>query len=55
MPRFLKTYGERNSNTNYLRHLVALNLEIVQLRGVVPPFFSRMQEALPGDEWLRDL
>lgn len=32
----VKIYGERNTGTNYLSRLIAINLHIRQLRGIVP-------------------
>ena len=55
MQRCIKLYGERNSGTNYLSNLLALNLDIQQLRGVVPDCFGALQRLLPGREWLCDL
>lgn len=51
----LKIYGERNTGTNYLGQLIALNLDVEQLRGVVPKRIKRMQRFLPGEETVRDL
>jgi hypothetical protein len=51
----IKIYGERNTGTNYLGRLIALNLNVRQLPDVVPPFISKLQKLLPGDEILRDL
>ncbi len=51
---WIKLYGERNTNTNYLSKLIELNLDAPQLRGVVPRFVLRLQERLPGDERIRD-
>lgn len=51
----LKVYGERNTGTNYLGQLLKLNIEVKQLRGVVPRWLHLLQVALPGHEWLRDL
>ncbi len=55
MNKRLKIYGERNTGTNYISKLIALNLEVEQLSGVVPDFLLRLCKYLPGDEWLRDL
>lgn len=54
MAAVLKVYGERNTGTNYLDRLIALNLDVVQLPGVVPAWVMQLQEAAPGHEWLRD-
>jgi hypothetical protein len=55
MSELIKLYGERNTNTNYLEKLIELNLEAKQLIGVVPSSIRRLQENLPGDEWLKDV
>lgn len=55
MPKLIKLYGERNTNTNYLSQLIRLNLDAGELRGVVPAEVMSLQSRLPGDEWLRDL
>ena len=55
MPKQIKIYGERNTNTNYLGKLIQLNLEAVQLAGVAPRYITTIQKILPGKEWLRDL
>jgi len=54
MVRQIKVYGERNTNTNYLEQLLRLNLDVVQLPGVVPRYVKTIQKVLPGKEWLRD-
>ncbi|MEW6079401.1 MAG: hypothetical protein AB1724_16465 [Thermodesulfobacteriota bacterium] len=51
----IKIYGERNTGTNYLGRLIDLNLNARQLPGVVPPFISKLQKILPGNEIIRDL
>jgi hypothetical protein len=50
----LKIYGERNTGTNYLVKLVGLNLDVDQLPGVVPKAVYRLQEFLPGRDFVRD-
>jgi len=55
MSELLKLYGERNSGTNYLSKLIDLNLDIPQLRGVVPGYVAMLQRVIPGSEWLCDL
>lgn len=55
MPKLVKIYGERNTNTKYLSQLVRLNLEARELPGVIPPGIQRMQRLAPGSEWLRDV
>lgn len=54
MVRQIKIYGERNTNTRYLESLVRLNLDVVQMSGVVPRYVKAIQKILPGKEWLRD-
>lgn len=51
----LKIYGERNTGTNYLARLVALNLEVEQLSGVVPHYVMWLRKQLPGNDLVRDL
>jgi hypothetical protein len=48
----LKLYGERNTGTNYLHRLLALNLEVHLLPGVVPSYLRRL---FPRSELARDL
>ena len=55
MSNLIKIYGERNTNTRYLEMLIQLNLDAVQIRGVVPKYIKTTQKILPGKEWLRDL
>jgi len=54
MVNSIKLYGERNSATNYLRILIDLNIDVRQLRGVVPEYVALLQLLLPGREWLCD-
>lgn len=51
----LKIYGERNTNTNYLSQLVALNLDCVELDGVAPVWLDKLQKALSIEEALKDV
>lgn len=51
----LKIYGERNSGTNYLARLVAKNLEMEVLPGVVPSRIMWLQKKVPGTDLVRDL
>ena len=51
----LKIYGERNTNTNYLGRMLALNLDVQELPGVVPEYVHPIQQWMPGTEWVRDL
>jgi len=55
MKKLVKIYGERNTNTNYISKLIQLNLDAQELPGVVPPHTMKLQEILPGNEWVRDL
>jgi hypothetical protein len=55
MSKFVKIYGERNTNTNYLSELIRLNLDLPELPGVVPAFIKKYQRKVPGKEWLRDI
>jgi hypothetical protein len=55
MSKLIKLYGERNTNTNYLSKLIQLNLVAKEIRGIVPPYVSRMQQRLPGKELVRDI
>ncbi len=54
MSKLIKIYGERNTNTNHLEKLIALNLEAVQIKGVVPRYIRNIQKIIPGKNWLRD-
>jgi len=55
MSNRIKIYGERNTNTRYIETLIQLNLDAVQLKGVVPGYIKTTQKILPGKNWLRDL
>lgn len=55
MSNLIKIYGERNTNTRYIEALIQLNLDVVQLKGVVPGYIKTTQKILPGKNWLRDL
>lgn len=55
MSNLIKIYGERNTNTRYIETLIQLNLDVVQLSGVVPAYIKTAQKVLPGKNWLRDL
>lgn len=39
---YLKVLGERNSGTNYADELLALNFEVVLLRGTIPRYLNRI-------------
>lgn len=52
--KWIKLYGERNTNTNYLSKLIELNLDAPQIQGVVPRSVFRLQTWAPGDERIRD-
>ncbi|MCY3837829.1 MAG: hypothetical protein OXH09_04130 [Gammaproteobacteria bacterium] len=51
----IKIYGERNTGTNYVGALIALNLAVRQVPGVIPEGIRRIHQMLPGREWVRDL
>ncbi|HET7268102.1 MAG TPA: hypothetical protein VFJ15_08340 [Oleiagrimonas sp.] len=51
----IKIYGERNTNTNYVRKLIELNLLVAQLPGTVPRAIMKAQRLLPGEEMVRDI
>lgn len=53
--RKLKLYGERNTGTNWLEHLAGLNLEVELFPSVAPAWLRKIQNTVPGTEWLRDL
>ena len=53
--KYVKIYGERNTNTNYLRQLVRLNLEVAELPGVIPKRMQKIQARLPAKNLLRDI
>jgi hypothetical protein len=55
MPKQVKLYGERNSGTNYLSRLIHLNLDVREVRGVVPRKLYDLCRMLPGREALRDM
>lgn len=55
MKKLIKLYGERNTGTNYVSKLIALNLDVDELRGVVPPLIRTLQRRLPGQELVRDI
>ncbi len=48
----VKLYGERNTGTNYLSGLIELNLNVLQLSGILPRWLARLQRRAPGHEWL---
>jgi hypothetical protein len=50
--RALKLYGERNTGTNFVSQLVAVNLPVGLLRGTAPKWWTRMR---PKSERLKDL
>lgn len=54
MTRWIKLYGERNTNTNYLSKLIDLNLQVSQLPGVVPPKLVKLEARLGVKERIRD-
>jgi hypothetical protein len=54
MRKLVKIYGERNTNTNYLAKLIALNLDATQIPGTVPNGIDRLAQVLPGNELIRD-
>ena len=53
----IKLYGERNTGTNWIAELVAVNLAVRQLPGVAPPFVRWLRRTLPGraSGWVPDL
>jgi hypothetical protein len=55
MLHLIKIYGERNTNTNYMSKLIELNLNAIEVPGVVPPIIMKMQKVLPGNELVRDI
>lgn len=55
MSKLIKIYGERNTNTNHLEKLIELNLDAVQMPGVVPHFIKSIQKIVPGKNWIRDV
>ncbi len=55
MKKMIKIYGERNTNTNYLRRLIELNLDARQIQGVAPQNIMRLQRIFPGQERVKDL
>ena len=55
MGKLIKVYGERNTNTIYVSKLIKLNLHVVEVPGIVPPFVLKLQKILPGKELVRDI
>lgn len=55
MTTWIKLYGERNTGTNYVSALIALNVAARQVPGVIPDGVRRVHQTLPGREWVRDL
>lgn len=55
MAKRIKIYGERNTNTNYMSRLIGLNLNVIEIPGVVPPAVMSLQSKLPGNELVRDI
>lgn len=55
MTDLIKLYGERNTNTNYMSKLLALNLCSKEVPGMVPIWLRKIQDRSPGNEWIRDL
>lgn len=55
MKKLIKIYGERNTGTNYLSLLIALNLDVKQVPGLIPPWVMHLENMLPGREKVRDL
>ena len=53
--KYVKIYGERNTNTNYLGEIIRLNLDVEEIPGVVPKRMRRIQTYLPAKNRLRDL
>jgi hypothetical protein len=51
----IKIYGERNTGTNYLSKLIALNLDVKQIPGIVPKSVMILQNLFPGKELVRDI
>ncbi|QEP42037.1 hypothetical protein D5085_02105 [Ectothiorhodospiraceae bacterium BW-2] len=47
---FLKLYGERNTNTNYLTKIIELNLNVEQLEGTLPKRKTRLYK---NKNWLK--
>ena len=47
MAAFVKIFGERHTNTNYLQQLITLNLEVTQLPGVAPKHLRTLERWLP--------
>ena len=51
---YIKIYGERNTNTNYLSKLIELNLHAIEVSGVSPKYIRLLQKILPGEDYLID-
>ena len=54
MSKYIKIYGQRNTNTNYLSKLVNLNIKTEELNGTVPEAIMKIQKYVPGNEGVRD-
>lgn len=54
MIKFIKVYGERNTNTNYLSKLLELNLDVCELPGTVPYLMVKALEYFPWQEAVKD-
>lgn len=55
MTCLLKLYGERNSGTNYMSRLIAANLVVREIPGVVPRYIRPLIRLMPPGETVRDL
>ncbi len=53
--KYVKIYGERNTNTNYLGEIIRLNLDVDEIPGVVPRRMRQIQTRLPAKNRMRDL
>jgi hypothetical protein len=55
MTCLLKIYGERNTGTNYMSRLIAANLTVQEIPGVVPRFVRPLIKVTHPGELVRDL
>lgn len=54
MVSFIKIYGERNTNTNYLEKIIEKNLKVGIIPGVPPPWILRLNGLLAGTQVVKD-
>ena len=56
MKNYVKIFGERNTNTNYLSQLIDLNFDLVQRKGTVPKAINSFNRILfNNSEWYKNI